>query len=140
MTPLGRVVDELLKSSLSVREGLGRAAKLHALADVVSANGTQVTGLTWLADLERNVISDGKVCDIGGDSCNDTARFVAKSKGLLDENVAVAEVVVVVQVGTAESRSLDSDLDLASCKSGQSSFFLRQLAFRMSIGSRDGDV
>lgn len=135
MAPLGRVVDELLKSSLSVREGLGRAAELHALADVVSPNGTQVTGLTWLADLERNVISDGKVCDIRGDSSNDTARFVAKSKGLLDENVAVAEVVVVVQVGTAESRSLDSDLDLASCKSRQSSFFLRQLAFRMSIVS-----
>lgn len=135
MAPLGRVVDELLKSSLSVREGLGRAAELHALADVVSPNGTQVTDLTWLADLERNVISDGKVCDIRGDSSNDTARFVAKSKGLLDENVAVAEVVVVVQVGTAESRSLDSDLDLASCKSRQSSFFLRQLAFRMSIVS-----
>lgn len=64
MTPLGRVVDLLLESSLGMRVRLGRATELHATANVVTALAAELTGLTRQTNLESDAVSDDEVGDV----------------------------------------------------------------------------
>lgn len=78
VTPLCRVVHQLLKRALGMRERLCGAAELHALADVVAARGAELAGLAGLADLEGDMVADGEVRDVRGDGGDDAAGLVAE--------------------------------------------------------------
>lgn len=98
MNPSSWVVKPLLQRSLHVWKRLGRAAKLHAFADVVSAALAVVARLTRQANLERDTIARLEVRDGGSHSDDCAAGFVAQRQRLADEDVAIAVVVVVVQI------------------------------------------
>lgn len=127
MTPLSRVIDQLLEGSLGVGKRLCGTAELHAFADIIPSRGAKLAGLTWLANFKCDMVAYGEVGDVGGDSSDDAAGLVAQSEGLPHEDVAVAEVVEVVQVGAAKPCGLDGDLDFARRKGGEFSLFLRRL-------------
>jgi hypothetical protein len=105
--------------------GLGRAAEGHALADVVAAFGAETATLAGLADLEGDVVTDFEVSHVGANGGDNSGRLVAQSKGLADDDVAVAVVVEVVEVGAAEASSLYCDLDLAAARRRQLALLLR---------------
>lgn len=92
------MIDPLLQRPLHVRKRLGRAAKLHASANVVSAARAVVTRLAWQANLERDAIAWLEVGDGRPYSDDCAAGFVAQRQRLADEDVAIAVVVVVVHI------------------------------------------
>lgn len=98
VNPSGRVVNPLLQRPLHVRKRLGRAAKLHAFANVVSAALAVVARLAWQANLECDTIAWLEVRDGGPYSDDCAAGFVAQRQRLADEDVAIAVVVIVVQI------------------------------------------
>lgn len=98
VNPSGRVINLLLQRSLHMWKRLGRAAKLHAFADVVSAALAVVARLTWQTNLERDTIAWLDVCDGGSDSDDCAAGFMAQRQRLADEDVAIAVMVVIVKI------------------------------------------
>lgn len=98
MNPSSRVVNPLLQRPLHVWKRLGRAAKLHAFADVVSAALAVIARLAWQANLERDTIAWPEVRYGGSYSDDCAAGFVAQRQRLADEDVAIAVVVVIVQI------------------------------------------
>lgn len=71
-----------------------------------------------VADLE------GRGVDGGPDGGDDAGGLVAQGQGLLDEDVAVAVVAEVVQVGAAEAGGLDGDEEVVGGEFGEGAFFL----------------
>ena len=124
VTPRSGMGDGLLESALGVGEGLGGAAEPHLAADVVAALEAERALAARLADLEGDLVADLEACDARADGGHDARRLVAERQGLPHQDVAVAEVVEVVQVRAAETRSLDGDLDLVGGGRGQLAFFL----------------
>lgn len=124
MAPPGRVVDLLLQRSLGMRVCLGGAAELHATADVVAALSAVLAVLAGEADLEGDAVTSDEVGDGRTDSDDGAAGLVAQGQGLADDDVAVAEVVKIVQVGTTEAGGLDGDLDLIAGGRGKLSLLL----------------
>lgn len=106
------MVDSLLQRALGMGKGLGGAAKLHAAANVVAAAGAVLAVFAGQADLERDAVARLEIGHIGTGSDDGAAGLVAEGEGLADNDVAVAVVVKVVQVGAAETGGLDGDLDL----------------------------
>lgn len=98
MNPSSRVINPLLQRPLHVWKRLGRAAKLHAFANVVSAALAIVARLAWQANLERDTIAWLEIRDGGSYSDDCAAGFVAQRQRLADEDIAIAVVVVVVQI------------------------------------------
>lgn len=124
VAPSCGMVNSLLERSLEVRESLGRATESHATADVVAARRAVFAVLTRHTNLERNAISSSNVLDISANSNNGAARLVAKSERLANNDVAVAAMIVVVQVGAAKAGGLDGDLDFVGSGSCNVSIFL----------------
>lgn len=124
VAPPGRVVDLLLQRSLGMGVCLGGATELHAAADVVTALSAVLAVLAGEADLEGDAVTSNEVGD-GRTDCDDGATgLVAQGQGLADDDVAVAEVVEVVQVGATEAGGLDGDLDLIAGGRGKLSLLL----------------
>lgn len=122
-----RVGDDLLQGALGVGEGLGGTAEGHGAADVVAALAAQLARLAREADLEGDVVAglqQVRLSHSGADGRDDAGRLVAQGQGLFDEDVAVAVVAEVVQVGTAEAGGLDGDEDVVGGEIGEGSFFL----------------
>jgi hypothetical protein len=92
------VVNAVLERALEVREGLGRAAELHALANIVAALLAELTLLTGQADLERDAVADLECGNGGTDGRHHASRLVAKRHGLSHNDVAVPIMAKVVQV------------------------------------------
>lgn len=126
VTPARWVVHPLLERALRVGKRLGRAAKLHAAADVVAAAGAVLAVLAWQPDLESHAVARSQVLDGGADGGDGAGGLVTEGEGLADDDVAVAVVVEVVQVGAAEAGGLDGDLDLVGGGGGKVARFLEQ--------------
>lgn len=125
MTPSRPLHHHLLQRPLRVRgPALGRAAKLHAAADVVAAGGAELARAARQADLERDAVAGGERRDRGPDGLHDAGGLVAEGERLEHEDVAVAEVVVVVQVGAAEAGGGDPDEDGGGGEGGGGAGFL----------------
>lgn len=98
------MVDTLLKRPLKVRETLCRTAKLHLFADVVPSLSTTAAGVTGNAHFDGDAVTDLEVTVLtrrSPDGLDDAGRFVAECERLADQDVAVAVVVVVVQIRAA---------------------------------------
>lgn len=121
------MVDALLQRALGVGERLGRAAKLHAAADVVAAAGAVFAALAGQADFEGHAVAGLQVLDGAADGDDGTAGLVAEGEGLADNDVAVAVVVEVVQVGAAEAGGLDGNLDFIGGGTRQVALFLHEV-------------
>lgn len=124
VTPARGMVHALLQRALRMGKRLGRAAKLHTAADVVAAGRAVLAVLAGQADFERDAVASGEVLDISADGDDGAAGLVAEGEGLAHENVAVAVVVEVVQVGAAEAGGLDGDLDVVGRGGGEIALFL----------------
>ena len=124
MTPRSRMGDSLLEGALGVGEGLGGAAEPHLAADVVAALEAEGALAARLADLEGDLVADLEGRDARADGGHDARRLVAERQGLPHQDVAVAEVVEVVQVRAAETRGLDGDLDLVGGGGRELAIFL----------------
>lgn len=118
------MVNTLLESTLGVRERLGRASELHLTADVVSSRIAVLARFAGLSDFQSDSVARDEVFDgiSNGDDC--AARFVSQSQWLLNEDIAIAIVVVVVQIRAAETCGFDGDLDLVTGRSSKISLFL----------------
>lgn len=135
MTPPRPLHHHLLQRPLRVRRpALGRAAKLHAAADVVAPRAAELARAARQADLERDAVAGGERRDLGPDGLHDAGGLVAEGQRLEHEDVAVAEVVVVVQVGAAEAGGGDLDEDGGGGERGDGAGFLGGLE------GGDGDV
>lgn len=119
MAPVGRVVDPLLEGTLGMRKGLCRGAEIHGAADVVAALGAVLAVLAGEADLEGDAVSGAQVGDGIADGDDGAAGLMAEGQRFADDDVAVAVVVEVVQVGAAEAGGLDGDLDLVAGRGGE---------------------
>lgn len=129
----------LLQRPLRVRRpALGRAAKLHAAADVVAPLGAELARAARQADLERDAVARGERRDLGPDGLHDAGGLVAERQRLEHEDVAVAEVVVVVQVGAAEAGGGDLDEDGGGGEGGDRAGFLWRLLEAGGEGGGDG--
>jgi hypothetical protein len=106
------------------RPALGRAAELHAAADVVAPGGAELARAARQADLEGDAVAGGEAGDVGADGLDKAGRLVAERQRLEDLDVAVAEVVVVVQVGAAEAGCGDLDEDGGRGDGGAGAGFL----------------
>lgn len=124
MHPLRRVVDPLLQRPLKMRERLGRAAEAHTLADVVPALLAERAVLTGQTDFERDAVADPQMAHLRANTGHDAGRLVAQRHGLAHEDVAVAVVREVVQVGAAEAGRLHGDLDFGGGRGRELSGFL----------------
>lgn len=120
------MVDPLLQRALEMREALARAAEAHLLADVVAALGAAVAFLAGEPDFEGDFVAWLEGCDGGADCCDDAGGFVAEGEGLADEDVAVAEVRVVVEVATAETCARDRNLEFVRLRGGERACFLEK--------------
>lgn len=91
------MVEALLQRALEMGKRFAAASEPHGFADVVAAGTAARAGVARNADLERDVVANsegrGGIAADGGD---DAGGLVAEGKRFLDENVAVAEVGVVV--------------------------------------------
>lgn len=138
MAPPRGMVYPLLQRALEVRDGLGRAAEAHASANVVTALAAVFAALAGQADLNGNAVPRTQVRDCGARCDDSTAGLVAEGQGLTDEDVAIPEVVEVVQVGAAEAGGLDGNLHLVGSGRGEVSFLETELAGGVQDGSLDG--
>lgn len=77
MTPLRRVVDPLLKSTLVVGDTLRAAAKPKLLAKVVAAFPTDAAGVAGHTDLQGDPIPEPKPGDMWTDGDYNAGRLVA---------------------------------------------------------------
>jgi hypothetical protein len=111
MTIGSGMVNPLLQRALKMRKRLCRTPKSQRLADVIPSLLTDLALETWEANLEGYSVPDPKVGDCGANCCDNARGFMAKGKRFLDDNITVAVVIKVVQVGTAETRSFDCDLN-----------------------------
>jgi hypothetical protein len=63
-------------------------------------------------------------CYFGADGCDYAGGFVAETHRCADDEVAIAAVGVVVQVGAAEAGGCDGDLDVGACRGRDGAFLL----------------
>lgn len=94
-------------------EGLGGTPELHGWADIVAALEAEVARFAGLADFQGDAVSNSEGRDAGSDGGDDTGGFMAQRQGFANEDIAIAEVGVIVQVGATEPGSLNCDLDFA---------------------------
>lgn len=124
MTPSCRMVDAILERALKVWEGLGGASEAHGLADVVTTFGAPGTCAAGQPDLQGDFVTDLKAHHLWADGDDRASRLMAERHGFLDEDISIAIVVVVVQIGPTEARSMDCHLQLARGWAGDGSAFL----------------
>lgn len=118
------MVDPLLQRPLRVRYCFRTAPELHLPTDVVALSIAVLATLARQSDFERHAVTSLQVRHRGADGGDETAGLVAKGQRLTDNDVAVAVVIVVVQVGAAETGGLNSDLDFVGGRSRKLSRFL----------------
>jgi hypothetical protein len=124
VTHSSRVVGAFHESTVQMGEGLCAGAELHLRADVVAALFAEGACAAGEADFEGDAVADFEGCYFGADGCDCAGGFVAETHGRADDEVAIAAVGVVVQVGAAEAGGCDGDLDVCASWSGNSAFFL----------------
>lgn len=107
-----------------MRDRLGRTAELHAAADIVPPLVAVLAALAGKANLEGDAVAGPQGGDAIAGGEDGAAGLVAEGEGFADEDVAVAEVVEVVQVGAAEAGGLYGDLDFVAGRGGEVSCFL----------------
>lgn len=105
------MIDPLLQRPLKMGNALRRTPKPQTLTYIIPSLFTQFTFLTRKSDFKSNSVSNFQVCDTWANSCHDAGGLVTKSEGFLDDDIAVAVVVEVMEVGAAETCGLDCDLD-----------------------------
>lgn len=123
MTPLRRVIDPLLQRPLRVRRArLRGTAKPHALADVVAALEAALALLAGQPHFQGHAVADAEVRggDFGAYAHDYAGGLVAEGERFATYDVAVAEVLVVVQVGAAETGCCHCDLEFMGrgCREG----------------------
>lgn len=116
--------DLLLEGALGMREVPSRRAKAHLPADVVPTFPTLPTFLAGDSRFEGHSVSDMKASHGGTHRRDDSGRLVPEGERLLDQDVAVAEVIVVVQIRTTEPGRLDGHLDVLRGKARERTRFL----------------
>jgi hypothetical protein len=119
-----RVIGELHKRSVQVREGLCTAAEAHVRAEIVSVLQAQKALLAGDADLHGHAIAHFQRLHVRSDGRYDAGGLVAERHGLPHHEVAIAAVCVVMKVGTAETRGSNSDLDFCTGRGGYLTRFL----------------
>lgn len=105
-------------------EGLCGRAELHLRADVVAALFAEAALAAGEADFEGDSVADFEGCYFGADGCDCASGFVAETHWRAHDEVAIAAVGVVVQVGAAEASGCDGDLDVCACWGRDGAFFL----------------
>lgn len=96
-----------------MRNTLCATPEPHLLAEVIPAFPADGTLTTWEADLEGNPVADAETVHLGTKGHHRTRRFMAQGQGGTCTKVAVGELLVVGDVGAADARRLDTDLELA---------------------------
>jgi hypothetical protein len=90
-----------------MRECLGRAPEPHLRAEVVLASLTKLARLARKSDFQGDSVARLESRDAGADGLDDSGRLMAEGHWLSDEDVAIAVVLVVVQVRAANAGGLD---------------------------------
>lgn len=101
VTPLSRMIHHLLESSLGMRKCLRRASKLHPPTYVVSPLLAVLAVLTRQADLQSYVISNSKTGHARPNCHDATTRFMTERERFADDDIPVAVVIKIMQVGAA---------------------------------------
>lgn len=125
------MIHPFLQRPLEMRETLPTAPELDIFADVVASLLAAFALLAGEADFEGDFVAGLEGGDGGAHGGDDAGGFVAEGEGLADEDVAVAEVGVVVEVAAAEACGGDVDLDFVGGGWGDLTGFLGSL---LSIG------
>ena len=95
VTPDGRVVDPLLKSTLVVRVTLGAAPEAHLLAEVVSALPADPALTAGNTNLESNSITQLEASHLGSNGNNFTRRLMAQGEWVAGAEIAIGKLLVV---------------------------------------------
>lgn len=114
MAVLRRMVHPFLQRPLVMRPAPRRTPEPHLPADVVSSLLAAIALVAGDADFQCHAISGLEVDsrDGGANAHDHAGGFMAEGQGLLDGDVADAEVPVVVEVGAADGGGADFDLEL----------------------------
>lgn len=97
------MIDLFLQSPLEMGECLSTAPETHIGANVVTTFLTPLTFLARQSDFECYSVAWLEIRHRGANSGNDSGRFMAETERFANEDVAVAEVGVVVQIAAAET-------------------------------------
>jgi hypothetical protein len=111
VAPLSGVVDAFLERALEVRYRFGATAEPHARAEVISTSLTRPTVVTRHAHLECYALANLEPSDCISNGGDHSRRLVAQRERLHGLEIAVAEVLVVGNVATADTGDFDSDLE-----------------------------
>lgn len=106
------MIYPLLECALEMRKRLARRPKLHVFADIVSAFLTTLALLARKAHFESDFVSGFQTLDRRACFCDNAGGLMAKGERFSDQDVAIAEVRIVVEVAAAEAGGGDADLEL----------------------------
>lgn len=118
------MIHPLLQRALEMRETLPATPELDIFADVVAALFAALAGFAGQADFEGHFVAGLEVRDGGARGGDDAGGFVAEGERFADEDVAVAEVRVIMEVAAAEAGRGDVDLDFVGGGWGDGAGFL----------------
>lgn len=124
MTPIRRVIDLLLEGALEVGKRLGRAPKLHQVANIIPSLFTSLAFPTGYSYFQGDTVSNLEAIHLRSYCADDSSRLMAQSQGLSNLNVAITEVLVIVYVRTAKSGGTNGNLELCWPGGFQDSIFL----------------
>lgn len=102
-----------------MRKTLRRAPKPHLLANIIASFPTPIALPTRNPHFKRYSIADTKVRDGRAERGHHTSRLVAHAQRLAHHDIAVAAVVVVVQIRAAETGAADGDLQFVCLGVGE---------------------
>lgn len=92
------MIDSILQRPLGMWKCLCTTPEAHVFADIIAPLFTPPTLFTRQPDLERNLVSNFEVGNLGSHSHDYTRRLVTQGHGLLHDNVAIAVVSVVMEI------------------------------------------
>jgi hypothetical protein len=113
VTPLGWVVDSLLKSSLVMRNGFGTTSESHRLAEVVSPGLACSAIVAWHSNLQCNSVSDVESTHSFSNGLHYAGRLMAKRQRMDGFEVSIAEFLVIGDIAATDAGTKHRDLQFS---------------------------
>ena len=97
------MIDPILQRPLRMRKRLCTTPEFHLFTDVIPSLLASLALLTRLPYFQRDFVPNFEVLHLRAHGYDDARGLMAEGHGLPNDDVAIAVVSVVMQVGAAEA-------------------------------------